>query len=233
MDQRSASVPSSASVVPVSAPRRWRQQIAAHPARVAPARSIKRAIDVVLSIAGVILLSPVFLFAALLVRLSSPGPILFKHVRIGLDLEPFAMIKFRTMVVDAEARRQSLAGLNDAKGIVFKIRDDPRTIRFGGFLRRTSLDELPQLFNVLRGDMSLVGPRPLAPWIVDEADDDRFYRRFTVLPGMTGQWQVGGREQDSRKMLDQDLAYVDGWSFRRDAWILATTVVAVFRDKGV
>jgi lipopolysaccharide/colanic/teichoic acid biosynthesis glycosyltransferase len=203
-----------------------------HPARRMPQRAIKRTVDVVIATVAVVICSPLFLLAAMIVRVSSTGPILYRHTCFGLALRPFTMFKFRTMVADAEQRRGEVSQLNEAKG-VFKIRRDPRLTRFGSFLRRTSLDELPQLFNVIRGDMSLVGPRPLPPWIVEEMADDQFCRRYIVLPGMTGLWQIHGGGQDSDAMIKDDLTYLEDWSPLEDLRILAATVPALIRHQGV
>jgi lipopolysaccharide/colanic/teichoic acid biosynthesis glycosyltransferase len=176
--------------------------------------------------------APAIAVVAACVKVTSPGPVLFRQVRLGRDGQPFTIIKFRTMAVDAEARRPSIAPLNEARGAIFKIRNDPRQTRFGGVLRQTSLDELPQLVNVLRGDMSLVGPRPLPPWVADDMPATLLPNRTRVLPGLTGLWQVRGRVQDSETMLRDDLEYVQRWSMWLDLAILARTPVAVLRGGG-
>jgi lipopolysaccharide/colanic/teichoic acid biosynthesis glycosyltransferase len=204
-----------------------------HPARRPVARLAKRGVDVAIAASAIVCLSPLFALIAVAIKISSPGPVLFRDVRVGIRLRTFTMFKFRTMVADADERRGEMSSLNEAKGVIFKIRDDPRVTTIGRLLRRSSLDELPQLFNVLRGEMSLVGPRPLAPWIVMAVRDQEFYRRFSVLPGMTGRWQVNGRVQDSTRMLQDDLEYVESWSLIKDLAILAATVPAVFRFEGV
>jgi lipopolysaccharide/colanic/teichoic acid biosynthesis glycosyltransferase len=142
------------------------------------------------------------------------------------------MWKFRTMVADAEKLRRQVATLNSAKGISFKIVKDPRLTSIGGILRRTSLDELPQLFNVLFGEMSLVGPRPIPLWVADQLEDAAYYRRFYVPPGLTGWWQVMGREQDFERMAEQDVYYVDNWSLGLDIKILLNTLPAVVKGHG-
>ncbi len=157
---------------------------------------------------------------------------LFRQFRIGEDGRPFEMLKFRSMVVDAEDRRAELEGGDDGNGVLFKMRRDPRVTRVGAVLRRFSLDELPQLWNVVRGDMSLVGPRPPLPQEVIEYSDDAT-RRLRVRPGMTGLWQVSGRSDLSwEESLRLDLRYVDNWSLALDALILWRTWRAVLRRDG-
>ncbi len=197
----------------------------------------KRVIDLVGAIAGLILLAPFMVGIALLVRLSSPGPALFCQRRMGRNGQSFCFYKFRTMYRDAEARLAELESRNEsAGGVLFKIRDDPRVTPLGRFLRRTSLDELPQLFNILFGQMSLVGPRPL-----QLRDDERLREldpiarayRLAVTPGLTGAWQVGGRsDEDCIGMVRLDLDYVQNWSFGRDLVILCQTVPAVLSGRG-
>jgi exopolysaccharide biosynthesis polyprenyl glycosylphosphotransferase len=197
----------------------------------------KRAIDVVGSAMGLIMLAPVMLVVAVMVRLDSAGPVLFRQRRLGLGGRSFWVLKFRTMTTDAEHRLGDLEALNEsAGGVLFKIRSDPRVTRLGRFLRRTSLDELPQLFNVLRGEMSLVGPRPLQLRDCErlEALDPAGYtQRLTVLPGVTGPWQVGGRSDvDCHGMLRLDLEYVENWSLGLDIRILCRTVYVVLAGRG-
>jgi len=197
----------------------------------------KRAIDVIGSVTGLVLLGLPMLVIAALVRLDSPGPSLFWQRRRGRGGRPFWFAKFRTMTADAESRVGELEALNEpSRGVLFKIRRDPRVTRLGRLLRRTSLDELPQLFNVLRGDMSLVGPRPLQLRDcerLEQADPLGYERRLSVLPGLTGAWQVGGRSEiDCLEMLALDLDYLDRWSLRRDCQILARTVGVVLRGTG-
>jgi lipopolysaccharide/colanic/teichoic acid biosynthesis glycosyltransferase len=174
---------------------------------------------------------------ALLIRLDSPGPALFRQWRRGRDGRPFRMLKFRTMVVDAERRLGDLESSNEsAGGVLFKLRDDPRVTRLGRFLRRSSLDELPQLINVLRGEMSLVGPRPLQLRDGDRlaaADPRGYARRLRVLPGLTGPWQVEGRsELDYRRMVELDCDYVASHSPGRDLGIIVRTLLVVLRGRG-
>ncbi|MBJ7593398.1 MAG: sugar transferase [Candidatus Dormibacteraeota bacterium] len=196
------------------------------------ARLLKRILDV--SIASVMLLfaSPVMMVVALLVRLTSSGPALFRQERIGAEGRAFTMWKFRTMVVDAERLRDGLNGTNEADGVLFKLRADPRVTRVGRWLRRFAIDELPQLFNVVRGDMSLVGPRPALP---EEAlnYDERVRGRLRVKPGLTGLWQVNGRhELVFEDYLRYDLFYVENWSVMMDLYILAKTVPALIAARG-
>ena len=199
---------------------------------VEPARA-KRAIDVFGSVLGLIVLAPVMLLVALAVRVSSRGPIIFAQERCGLGGRRFRFYKFRTMIDGAQDQRAALDHLNEMTGPVFKIARDPRITRVGAILRKTSLDELPQLWNVLRGEMSLVGPRPPMP---DEvADYDlRQLGRLSVVPGITGLWQVSGRStiNDFETWLALDLEYVRRWSLWLDFRILAKTVVVVISARG-
>ncbi|GHJ42040.1 exopolysaccharide biosynthesis polyprenyl glycosylphosphotransferase [Streptomyces sp. TS71-3] len=194
--------------------------------------ALKHALDRVAAALGMLLLSPLLLAIALAVRLGSPGPVLYRHERIGRGGAPFTMWKFRTMVAGADARKAELAGENEQDGPVFKMRCDPRVTRVGGLLRRTSLDELPQLANVLRGEMSLVGPRPpLAEEVAHYTAVER--RRLAVRPGMTGLWQVGGRSDLSwDEAVQLDLSYVDNWSFTSDLDVMTRTVRAVVDGRG-
>jgi exopolysaccharide biosynthesis polyprenyl glycosylphosphotransferase len=194
---------------------------------------LKRTIDVVGSVIGLVLLSPLLLAIALTVRLTSRGPSLFVQERCGLRGHVFRFYKFRTMVADAEDRKSELQHLNEMKGPVFKIRRDPRITRLGALLRKTSLDELPQLWNVLRGDMSLVGPRPPLPEEVEHYDA-RQVQRLSVIPGLTGLWQVSGRSAlaDFDKWIDLDLQYAHSWSLWLDLRIIAKTVVVVILARG-
>lgn len=193
---------------------------------------LKRVLDVVIAFAALIVLSPLFLAIAVLVKATSPGPVFYTDTRIGLGQRPFRCFKFRTMVRDAAARQQELEALNEAGNVLFKLRDDPRVTTVGRWLRRTSLDELPQLINVVEGEMSLVGPRPLP--VRDVAlMEERHKRRHLVLPGITGLWQVSGRsELGFDAMLELDDEYVRTWSLASDARIVWRTVAAVFGSKG-
>jgi lipopolysaccharide/colanic/teichoic acid biosynthesis glycosyltransferase len=210
----------------------------AEPAMAAAGRSVaKRLIDLVGASAGLMVLLPVLLLTAALVRLTSPGPALFRQLRQGAGGRPFWFLKFRSMAIDAEHRLRDLESLNEAEGgVLFKMRNDPRVTPLGRWLRRTSLDELPQLLNVIRGEMSLVGPRPLQlrdSQLLEQLEPEAYARRLAVRPGLTGAWQVGGRsETDSLGMLKLDLDYIDNWSLRRDLNILCRTVGAVLHGRG-
>ena len=178
-------------------------------------------------------MAPVFLVIAAGVRLTSPGPVIFRQTRIGRDGREFTMLKFRSMYVDAEARRAELDSLNErSEGLLFKIRDDPRITRFGQLLRALSLDELPQLVNVVSGHMSLVGPRPPLPAEVALYDDD-VRRRLLVKPGLTGLWQISGRSDLTwEESVRLDLRYVENWSLSLDLLILWKTAFVVVRSSG-
>ncbi len=190
----------------------------------------KAVFDRLFALAAVVALSPVLLATALAVRLGSRGPILYRSERVGLHGEPFQMLKFRSMVDNADDLRDGLA--SDADGLLFKMREDPRVTRVGKALRRFSLDELPQLFNVLRGDMSIVGPRPPLPAEVEQYDEHAG-RRLLVKQGITGLWQVSGRSNLSwEDTLRLDIDYVENWSLLRDLQIIWRTVRAVLRGDG-
>jgi len=194
---------------------------------------VKRAIDVVGALACLIVLAPVMLAAALAIRLTSDGPVIYAQQRYGLNRHRFRMFKFRTMVQDAERLQASLESRNEASGPVFKIANDPRITPVGRFLRRSSIDELPQLFNVLRGDMSLVGPRPLPLRDVDRFTRTGDLRRFSMRPGVTCLWQISGRSGVGfDDWVALDLKYIDRWSLFLDALILVRTVPAVLRGTG-
>jgi exopolysaccharide biosynthesis polyprenyl glycosylphosphotransferase len=195
-------------------------------------RAIKRAVDICGAAALLVMAVPVGVAIALAVRLTSPGPIFFRQRRIGRDGRPFSMWKFRSMVRDAEARKQHLRARNEAHGL-FKIADDPRVTSVGRFLRQTSLDELPQLFNVLRGDMSLVGPRPLVP-DEDSAIAGWHRRRLYMRPGMTGVWQVmGSARVPMAEMVELDNLYVVSWSPWLDLKIVIRTLRVVLTRRGM
>jgi lipopolysaccharide/colanic/teichoic acid biosynthesis glycosyltransferase len=206
---------------------------AVRPSAVHPhAYRLKRAGDVAAAAGLLAVLSPFLLAVAVVTRLSSPGPVFYVSWRIGVGERAFPCYKFRTMCVGADAQQEELESRNEADGCLFKIRHDPRVTRIGRFLRRTSLDELPQLVNVLRGQMSLVGPRPLP--LRDVALMEPEYRsRHAVLPGMTGLWQVKARGSlTARDMMELDLAYIRKWSLGLDLRILARTLAVVVRGKG-
>ncbi|HWX52145.1 MAG TPA: sugar transferase, partial [Solirubrobacteraceae bacterium] len=194
--------------------------------------ALKRTFDIVGATLLLVLLSPMLLTITLAVRLSSRGPAFFRSTRRGIGQRPFACLKFRTMHTNAEEHQADLEELNEASGALFKIRDDPRLTRVGRVLRRFSLDELPQLVNVLRGEMSLVGPRPLP-----ERDyamlEDWHRKRYLVLPGITGLWQVSGRsELDFDDLVHLDFIYLERWSLALDVTILLKTVPAVISRRG-
>jgi exopolysaccharide biosynthesis polyprenyl glycosylphosphotransferase len=193
---------------------------------------VKRVVDVAIAGAALAVGAPVFLLVALAVRLSGPGPVVFVQRRVGLNGREFEMFKFRSMVPDAEARREGLLDRNEMSGPVFKIRDDPRVTAVGRFLRRTSLDEIPQFWNVLRGEMSLVGPRPPLPSEVVRYERWQ-RRRLSVKPGVTGMWQVSGRnEVDFDAWMRLDLSYIDQWSLWLDLKIFVLTIPAVLFRRG-
>jgi exopolysaccharide biosynthesis polyprenyl glycosylphosphotransferase len=194
---------------------------------------VKRVIDVIVSAAMLALLSPLLLLTALLIKLDSPGPILFRQVRMGLNRRRFEVLKFRTMTNEADARQSALESMNEADGPVFKIKNDPRVTRFGAFLRHFSIDEFPQLINVLKGEMSLVGPRPLPLRDVARIDTQWHKRRFSVKPGLTCLWQVNGRSDvNFERWVRMDLEYIDTWSLKLDIKILLKTIPAVLRGSG-
>lgn len=193
----------------------------------------KRCIDLVGASLGLLFLSPVLLAAGAAIKLTSPGPILFTQIRYGLNRRRFKMYKLRTMVADADALQTDLEGRNEATGPVFKIQDDPRITTVGKWLRRTSIDELPQLFNVLGGEMSLVGPRPLPVRDVHRFTEAALMRRFSVRPGLTCLWQISGRSTLTfDDWIRLDLQYIDEWSMRLDVGILLRTLPAVVRAVG-
>jgi len=197
-----------------------------------PARRTKYALDRVVAAVVIAALGPLWLLIAALVRLSSPGPIIHRRRVLGCDGGQFEAFKFRTMVADADRRLWEDPALRDEFVRQMKVRDDPRLTPVGRWLRRTSLDELPQLFNVLRGEMSLVGPRIIAP---EEADKYGAFlrRRLSVKPGMTGLWQVSGRQELSyERRIELDMQYLDNWSLWLDLAILARTIPAVLSMRG-
>jgi exopolysaccharide biosynthesis polyprenyl glycosylphosphotransferase len=195
--------------------------------------ALKRTIDIVGSVIGLVALSPVLLAIAIAIRLTSRGPAIFVQERCGLRGRVFHFYKFRTMVKDAEERKALLTHLNEMRGPAFKMRHDPRITRLGAFLRKTSLDELPQLWNVLLGEMSLVGPRPPLPEEV-ECYSTRQAQRLSVTPGITGLWQVSGRNllPDFEHWLELDLHYARRWSLWLDVRILLKTIIVVVLAKG-
>ncbi|HEX9339532.1 MAG TPA: exopolysaccharide biosynthesis polyprenyl glycosylphosphotransferase, partial [Pseudonocardiaceae bacterium] len=195
-------------------------------------RVIKEIFDRVASTLLSLLALPLLLMVGLLIKLDSRGPVFYRQRRIGKDGRPFTMVKFRTMVVDADAKRVALRLADEGAGPLFKLRRDPRVTRVGGWLRRYSVDELPQLFNVLAGTMSLVGPRPPLPEETATYGPD-VRRRLLVKPGLTGLWQVSGRSDlPWEEAIRLDLRYVEDWSLALDALILWKTLRAVFGGEG-
>lgn len=194
---------------------------------------LKRMIDFVAALCALIGLFPLLIVIAMAVKVTSRGPALFIQERVGRNRRRFRMYKFRTMSAEAERIQDSLEALNEAKGPVFKMRHDPRITRIGGFLRKTSMDELPQLFNVLRGEMSLVGPRPLPLRDVARIDDAAVMRRFRVRPGLTCLWQIAGRSNtDFSRWIELDLEYIDHWSLALDFHILLRTIPVLVKGTG-
>jgi exopolysaccharide biosynthesis polyprenyl glycosylphosphotransferase len=199
-------------------------------------RCLKRALDLVVGAAALVILAPVLAACALAIKLDSPGPVLFRQRRVGRDDRPFEVFKFRSMYVDADSRKDDVATLNFHGGGndsgMFKIREDPRITRVGRFLRRYSLDELPQLFNILRGEMSFVGPRPLIE-TEDRQIEGRFRRRLSLTPGLTGLWQAHGRSDiPFEQMVNLDYLYVTNWSLWGDMKLVMRTASAVLRGSG-
>jgi lipopolysaccharide/colanic/teichoic acid biosynthesis glycosyltransferase len=206
------------------------------------AHALKRTFDILIAATAILIFAPLFVLLAILVKLDG-GPIFFRQSRYGLHGREFKMLKYRSMAVDAEARLAELLKFNEkAEGITFKMKDDPRITKVGKWLRKTSLDELPQFFNVLKGEMSLVGPRPPVKREV-ELYEQRHRRRFNVKPGITCLWQVGEREGgtfeigdrnaiDFEEQVDLDVRYIESQSFWKDAWLLAKTVPAILFGKG-
>jgi exopolysaccharide biosynthesis polyprenyl glycosylphosphotransferase len=193
----------------------------------------KSTFDIGVSLAATLMLAPLFLMVAFLIKLTSQGPVFFIQERVGLNMRRFRLYKFRTMVADAEERQAEIGHLNEMSGPVFKIRNDPRMTRVGKLLRKTSIDELPQLFNVLKGDMSLVGPRPLSVRDYNSFDQEWRRRRFSVRPGITCLWQVNGRSSvPFEKWMELDMEYIDHWSLGLDFKILAKTIPAVLKGVG-
>ncbi|MBI2924599.1 MAG: sugar transferase [Verrucomicrobia bacterium] len=194
----------------------------------------KRVLDFAGSIVLLLGLSWFFGLVALIIKRTSPGPVLFRQLRSGLNGQPFTMIKFRSMVSEAEQLKHELAALNEMSGPVFKVTADPRVTRFGRFMRKFSIDELPQLWNVLRGEMSLVGPRPLPVAEVKRFDDYAHRRRLSVKPGLTCLWQVSGRNEvrDFKDWVRLDLEYIDNWSLWLDVKILLRTIPVVMLGTG-
>ncbi len=202
-----------------------------------PQRSIsygatKRFFDLCFALTLLTVLSPVMLVVAVIIKLTDRGPILFKQVRVGKGGRFFHCYKFRSMCVDAEAKKQELMHLNEASGPVFKIKRDPRVTRIGAFIRKLSIDELPQFFNVVKGEMSVVGPRPPIPCEVDQYSDHE-RKRLAVHPGITCLWQIGGRSNVTfEKWVELDLEYIETMCFSKDVMIVLKTIPAVLKGSG-
>jgi len=192
----------------------------------------KRILDIIGAIIGLAILSPIMVLVALLIKIEDPrAPVIFKQIRVGKNGRHFVMYKFRSMVMNAEELLKELKKFNEASGPIFKMKDDPRVTRVGKFIRRTSIDELPQLWNVLKGDMSLVGPRPPLPREVEEYNDYQ-KKRLMVKPGCTGLWQVSGRGNfDFDEMVALDLQYIREQSLWLDLKIILKTVLLLLGDK--
>jgi exopolysaccharide biosynthesis polyprenyl glycosylphosphotransferase len=194
---------------------------------------LKRVLDFCLALAALIVVSPVFVLVPLLIKITSPGPVFFKQRRIGRNKRRFTIYKFRSMTMDAESKMKELERFNELSGPVFKMKSDPRITPVGRFLRKTSIDELPQLINVLKGDMSLVGPRPMSIRDFELFREDWHRRRFSVRPGITCLWQVNGRNSiPFEQWMELDMQYIDKWSLWLDFKILAKTIPAVLRGSG-
>lgn len=193
---------------------------------------IKRGMDIVLSMAALVCLSPVFLAAAVAIKLEDGGPVLFSQSRAGKAMKPFKIYKFRSMCVNADTRMSEMMKDNEQSGHAFKIKDDPRITRVGRFIRKFSIDELPQLINVIRGDMSLVGPRPILTFQMEECSQYE-QQRLVVQPGLTCYWQIGGRANiEWEDWIEMDLDYIEDMSLWTDIKIIAKTVPAVFVREG-
>lgn len=191
----------------------------------------KRALDIIASTLGLIILSPILLIVAILIKLESKGPAIFSQKRIGLNKKEFKMYKFRSMVQNAEELKEKLAKENEMSGPMFKMKNDPRVTKVGRFIRKTSIDELPQLINVLKGEMSLVGPRPSLPKEVSKFEP-WMLRRLSVKPGLTCYWQVSGRNNiDFENWMKLDLQYVNDRNFWLDLKLILKTATVLFGDK--
>ena len=194
---------------------------------------IKRVMDIVGGLIGLLITAVFFPFVAIAIKLDSPGPVLFSQIRIGRNGRRFKIYKFRSMYIDAEERKKELQSRNEVKGLMFKMENDPRITKVGKFIRKTSIDELPQFYNVVKGDMSLVGTRPPTE---DEFEKyNQYYRRrISMTPGLTGMWQVSGRSEIENfdDVVKYDLQYIDNWSLWLDIKILFKTVVVVIAGRG-
>ena len=192
----------------------------------------KRGMDILLSTAALVCLAPVFLITALAIKLDDGGPVLFSQNRAGKAMKPFKIYKFRSMCVDADARMQEMMKDNEQTGHAFKIKDDPRITRVGRFIRKFSIDELPQLINIIKGDMSIVGPRPILTFQMEECSSYE-QQRLVVQPGLTCYWQIGGRANiEWKDWIEMDLDYIEDMSLWTDIKIIVKTVPAVFDREG-
>ena len=193
--------------------------------------AIKRLIDIICSFVGILVLSPLFIIIAIIIKFTSKGPVFFSQKRVGRNGKEFDMYKFRSMVVNAEELKEKLAAQNEMSGPMFKMKDDPRVTKVGKFIRKTSIDELPQLWNILKGDMSLVGPRPSLPKEVAQFDE-WMYKRLEVKPGLTCYWQVSGRNNiDFEDWMKLDVKYVEERNLWIDIKLIFKTVFVLFGDK--
>ena len=193
---------------------------------------LKRGMDILLSAAALVFLAPVFLFTALAIKLEDGGPVLFCQYRAGKDMKPFKIYKFRSMLVNADAKMPEMMKDNEQTGHAFKIKNDPRITRVGKFIRKFSIDELPQLINVIKGDMSIVGPRPILTFQMEECSGYE-RQRLVVQPGLTCYWQIGGRANiEWKDWIEMDLDYIEDMSLWTDIKIIARTVPAVFDREG-
>lgn len=193
---------------------------------------LKRGMDILLSAAALVFLAPVFLFTALAIKLEDGGPVLFCQYRAGKDMKPFKIYKFRSMLVNADAKMPEMMKDNEQTGHAFKIKDDPRITRVGKFIRKFSIDELPQLINIIKGDMSIVGPRPILTFQMEECSGYE-RQRLVVQPGLTCYWQIGGRANIGwKEWIEMDLDYIEDMSLWTDIKIIARTVPAVFDREG-
>lgn len=193
---------------------------------------LKRGMDILLSAAALVFLAPVFLFTALAIKLEDGGPVLFCQYRAGKDMKPFKIYKFRSMLVNADAKMPEMMKDNEQTGHAFKIKNDPRITRVGKFIRKFSIDELPQLINIIKGDMSIVGPRPILTFQMEECSGYE-RQRLVVQPGLTCYWQIGGRANiEWKDWIEMDLDYIEDMSLWTDIKIIARTVPAVFDREG-
>ena len=193
--------------------------------------AIKRLIDITCSFVGILVLSPLFIIIAIIIKFTSKGPVFFSQKRVGRNGKEFDMYKFRSMVVNAEELKEKLAAQNEMSGPMFKMKDDPRVTKVGKFIRKTSIDELPQLWNILKGDMSLVGPRPSLPKEVAQFED-WMHKRLDVKPGLTCYWQVSGRNNiDFEDWMKLDVKYVEERNLWIDIKLIFKTVGVLFGDK--